>query len=175
MKSLDPQQISLSSCDAQLRSWHGVSLRGAIRRGCRRLAALPALALLALGCASYVPLLPDGKWHAVRALQVQSAEEELRVRNVVAPRVNCRRSRTPLRTDVRVLLVESFQSLEDLPDRPEDAGPRSDGIPIRLADSGPYDLTLVGASRLLKLETGKQLIARTNDNCSMLKIVRYRR
>ncbi|WP_287369303.1 hypothetical protein [Thauera sp.] len=87
-----------------------------------------------------------------------------------ASRPECERNRIPDKTEIRILLSESFQNFETLPDKIEDAKPREDGIPLKQADSGPYDMTLIGAKRLVPLISGKQLIARSSDGCAALKI-----
>jgi hypothetical protein len=126
-------------------------------------------------CAAHVPLAPDGKWHAVYAVQVPETEAHFAVVNVPARRTGCKRSREPMTTQLRLLLVESFQSLDQLPDRIEDVPPRADMVPVRLADSGPYDLTLPGSTRVLKIDSGKQLLARSYDHCAALSLRRLRR
>lgn len=122
------------------------------------------------GCAHVVPLKPDSKWHTIYSLQVPSRSVELEVETTTASRPECERNRIPDKTEIRILLSESFQNFETLPDKIEDAQPREDGIPLKLADSGPYDMTLIGARRLVPLISGKLLIARSRDGCAALKI-----
>lgn len=129
-----------------------------------------AFGLMLGGCANIVPLKPDSKWHAIYSLQVPAKSIELEVEAVNAYRPECERNRIPERTEIRILLSESFQNLETLPDKIEDAKPREDGIPLKQADSGPYDLTLMGSRRLIPLISGKQLIVRSWDGCTALKI-----
>ena len=117
-----------------------------------------------------VPLTPDDQWHTVRSLQVPNQSARLEVSTTTAWRAECDGTRIPERTQIRVVQLESFQDLKKLPERLEDAKPRDDGIPIGVADSGPYDLTLVGATRIVPLITGKQLLARTADRCAALFI-----
>lgn len=128
------------------------------------------LVIILAGCAHIVPLTPDSKWHTIYSLQVPSKNVELEVEAVTAFRPDCERSRIPFKTEIRVLLSESFQNFEALPDKVEEAKPREDGIPLRQADSGPYDLTLMGSRRLIPLISGKQIIARSWDGCAALKI-----
>lgn len=128
------------------------------------------VAALSASCAHIVLLAPDNKWHTVYSLQVPSKSVELELEAVNASREHCDRHRIPEITQVRIIQLESFQKLDSLPDLIEEAAPREDGIPVRQADSGPYDLTLVGAKRLVPLITGKQILARTRDRCTVLKI-----
>ena len=129
-----------------------------------------ALVTALAGCAHVVPLKPDSKWHTIYSLQVPSKSVELEVETINASRPECERNRIPDKTEIRILLSESFQNFETLPDKIEDAKPREDGIPLKQADSGPYDMTLMGARRLVPLISGKQLIARSGDSCAALKI-----
>lgn len=122
------------------------------------------------GCAHVVPLKPDSKWHTIYSLQVPSRSVELEVETTTASRPECERNRIPDKTEIRILLSESFQNFETLPDKIEEAKPREDGIPLKQADSGPYDMTLMGAKRFVPLISGKQLIARSRDGCAALKI-----
>lgn len=122
------------------------------------------------GCAHVVPLKPDSRWHTVYSLQIPSKSIELEFETVSVPRPACKKNRIPEKTEIRILLLESFQNLDALPDRIEDTVPRADGIPIVLADSGPYDMTLIGARRIIPLITGKQIVARSSDGCVALKI-----
>lgn len=126
--------------------------------------------MMLAGCTHVVPLKPDSKWHTVYSLQVPSKSVELEVEAVNASRPECERNRVPDKTEIRILLSESFQNFETLPDKIEDAKPREDGIPLKQADSGPYDMTLMGSRRLIPLISGKQLIARSWDGCAALKI-----
>ncbi|MFM5472019.1 hypothetical protein ACET7A_08575 [Aeromonas veronii] len=128
------------------------------------------LGAMLAGCAHVVPLKPDSKWHTIYSLQIPSKSVELEVETINASRPECERNRVPDKTEIRILVSESFQNLESLPDKIEDAQPRQDGIPLKQADSGPYDMTLMGARRLVPLISGKQLIARTRDGCAALKI-----
>lgn len=123
------------------------------------------------GCAHVVPLKPDSKWHTVYSLQVPSKSVELEVETTTASRPECDRNRIPDKTEIRILLSESFQNFETLPDKIEEAKPREDGIPLNQADSGPYDMTLMGAKRLVPLISGKQLVARSRDGCAALNII----
>lgn len=124
------------------------------------------------GCVHVVPLKPDSKWHTIYSLQVPSESVELEVETTTAFRPECEKNRIPDKTEIRILISESFQNLEALPDKIEDAPPRVDGIPLRQADSGPYDMTLIGARRLIPLISGKQLLARSSDGCAALKITK---
>ncbi|MDP9514739.1 hypothetical protein [Pseudomonas protegens] len=134
-----------------------------------RLLCLAIFAAL-FGCAHDIPLKPDYKWHTIYSLQVPSKSVEFEVETTTASRAECKRNRVADKTEIRILLSESFQSFEALPDKLEEVKPREDGIPLSQADSGPYDMTLVGAKRLVPLISGKQLIARSRDGCAALKI-----
>lgn len=136
----------------------------------QRLLLVITAATLVCGCAHVVPLTPDSKWHTIYSVQIPSKSVELEIVAVNASRPECDRNRIPKTTEIRILLSESFQNFDDLPDKLENAKPREDGIPIKLADSGSYDLTLMGAKRLIPLITGKQLLARTSDQCAALKV-----
>ena len=133
------------------------------------LPSVVALGFLA-GCTHLVPLVPDSKWHTVYSIQIPDKSVTLEVTASTVARPHCDRRREPRPTEIRIILVESFQDLGQLPERLEDSKPREDGVPLKVADSGPYDLTLVGSRRLLPLITGKQLVARTADNCTALRI-----
>lgn len=135
-----------------------------------RLLLIVAATTLVCGCAQVVPLTPDSKWHTIYSVQIPSKNVELEIVAVNASRPECDRNRIPKTTEIRILLSESFQDFDALPDKLENAKPREDGIPIRQTDSGPYDLTLMGAKRFIPLITGKQLLARTSDECSALTV-----
>ena len=122
------------------------------------------------GCAHIIRLTPDAKWHTVISLQVQAQQVELEIEAIDSSRENCKRDRIPDKTQIRILQLESFQKLDSLPDTIEEAVPRKDGIPIGQADSGPYDLTLIGSKRIVPLITGKQILVRTWDKCTALKV-----
>lgn len=138
---------------------------------CKTVLASVSIALVFTGCAQIVPLKPDSKWHTVYSLQVPAKSVELEVVSITATRPECTSDRIPEKTEIRILISESFQNLDQLPDRLEDAKPRDDGIPTKQADSGNYDLTLVGAMRMVPLISGKQLIARSWDGCTALKLI----
>ena len=139
-------------------------------RQIKSLITIAAFALLLLtGCAHVVPLVPDGKWHSVYGLQ--AADKQVQIEVERSSRCNSKSSQTPTtRTDIRVVQIESFQKLDDLPETLADAKPRDDGIPTKVADSGPYDMTLRGSRRILSLITGKQLVVRTWDANALLKL-----
>ena len=136
----------------------------------QQLLLIIAATALVSGCAHVVPLTPDSKWHTIYSVQVPSKNVQLEIIAVNAARPQCDRNRIPKRTEIRIVVSESFQDLDALPDKLESAKPREDGIPVKLADSGPYDLTLMGAKRLVSLITGKQLLARTSDECVSLSV-----
>ncbi len=123
-----------------------------------------------VGC-STVPLSPDNKWHTLVSLQVPNQQLELEVEATTALRPGCEPHRVPQITQIRIVQLESFQRLDTLPETLEEAKPRTDGVPVPYADSGPYDLTLMGARRTVPLITGKQLLARTWDRCTALRVV----
>jgi hypothetical protein len=129
-----------------------------------------ATLVLCAGCAM-VPLVPDGSWHTLVSLQVPNQSRQFEVEATTALRPDCDRFRVPSTTQIRIIQLESFQRLDTLPNTLDEAKPRPDGIPIPVADSGPYDLTLMGARRLVPLITGKQLIARSWDRCTALRVV----
>jgi hypothetical protein len=144
------------------------------RHHCLRLVLLLPVALLLTACGHLVSLVPDGQWHTVYSIQVPDRAVETTVVGTTAPRSECEPSRIAQPTEVRIVQVESFQVLGELPDRLADAAPRADGIPITTADSGPYDLTLDGASRVVRMSTGKQLLVRTRDRCAALRLFHLR-
>lgn len=126
--------------------------------------------MLLAGCAHVVPLKPDSKWHTIYSLQVPFKSVVLEIESVNASRPHCNKNRIPAKTEIRILHSESFQNFETLPDKIEDAIPREDRIPLKEADSGPHDMTLMGSRRLIPLISGKQIIARSWDSCAALKI-----
>jgi hypothetical protein len=113
--------------------------------------------------------VPDGQWHTVYGIQVPDKQVQIEVEKKNSGKT----SHSPpssSRTEVRVVQIESFQRLDELPDKLENATPREDGIPVKLADSGPYDMTLEGSKRTISLITGKQLLARTCDSNATLHL-----
>jgi hypothetical protein len=124
------------------------------------------------GCVHTVPLKGDAKWHTLFSLQTPGRSVEIDVELATADREGCDPNRIPETTEIRIVQLESFQKLDELPNTLEGAGPRRDGIPLAQADSGPSDLTLVGAKRVVPLITGKQLLIRSSDKCAAVKLRR---
>jgi hypothetical protein len=130
---------------------------------------LAVVATFPSGCAHVVPLVPDGQWHTVYGIQVPDKQVQIEIEKKNVGKRLCSSPKS-IRTEVRIVHIESFQELDKLPEKLENATPRYDGIPVTLSDSGPYDMTLKGTKRTISLITGKQLLARTWDPSAWLHL-----
>lgn len=132
------------------------------------------LAVLVLtGCGSTIHLRPDSRWYAVESLQVEQAS---RTYDVSSERSGCcdHNSESGI-IEVRLMRMAHFMDLSKISDDPAKMAEyyrttEHGGVPLRLLDSGPLDLTLPGSARRLsvgQLVCGPNGASDTARTCAM--------
>ena len=130
-----------------------------------------AASILASGCATELRIPGDNQWHSIAAIQVVDRnDQEIRKRLLVT---------SQLATDipacagvansglfVRIVRIPRFGDYTTLPEPAAGAPP-----PVTTEDSGPLDMGLVGAWRMLTVGTGTELIVRSKSPCAVARVV----
>lgn len=131
-------------------------------------------ACLALGgCAHKVILKPDNKWHTVWSASRFDIDEALDIKK----KSNCDTPADQQQTEIRLIRLTHFMDVKNIPDTLSASTTfysttEHSGIPIRLLDSGPMDISQSGSTYQVRLTKGMALLSRTTENCSYLLIDR---
>lgn len=127
-----------------------------------------AVIVATTGCATQVRVPSDGRWYTVNAVHTNSQNYIVTLR-----KANVRDNETPASTSVRMRRLSEFQKYRELPDNVEDAdrmyGDRG-GIPLRLYDTGPMDLSLPGSRRVIEVSSGWELLIKSDGGESRVWI-----
>lgn len=112
-----------------------------------------------LGCATRIAVPADSRWRALVAVQVPNQVLEVDVVNSTLASV----ASASGETSVRLRRPDVFPRYVNLPELATDADSGDHGgVPLRLRDTGPLDLTLAGARRVVRVSGGWELLVRTN-------------
>jgi len=125
-------------------------------------------AILVTACGTRLTPVNDFQWRTLVALQAPNLEQQYEITAVRRTQMSeCRHSSADT-TQIRILELTVFPDYSKLPEKLSDAKPDESGVPLSLRDSGPLDLTLRGATRIVPLITGKEIIVRTKDPCTAI-------
>ena len=123
------------------------------------------------GCGTLYSLPPDNAWHSLAAIQAVDASGVERTQRLDLTSLRqsgnseCNET-NEVGISVRVVEIEAFNDYSNLPDNT----PPTSESPIRFIDSGPLDMSLVGAWRIVTIGTGYELLARANTACAVLRV-----
>ncbi len=123
-------------------------------------------AALSASCANVISLRPDNQWRAIYAIQAADTHRTLQLETARVDGRACDSDGPRQRTQVRIVQLVAFMRYAELPD----TLPSGTNIGVELRDSGPLDMTLFGATRIVPMFTGKELLARTQDPCIGLRV-----
>jgi hypothetical protein len=125
------------------------------------------------GCAHKVTLKPDNEWHTVWSANRVDIDETLDVEK----KSNCDTPADQQQAEIRIIRLTHFMDVNNIPDTLSASTAfysttEHSGVPIRLLDSGPMDISQSGSTYQVKLTKGMALISRTTEDCSYLVIDR---
>ncbi|EMP57114.1 hypothetical protein MSNKSG1_00788 [Marinobacter santoriniensis NKSG1] len=123
------------------------------------------------GCAHTITLKPDSKWHTVWSANRQDSDININVQKDN----HCDEPALAQDTQIRLIRLTHFMDLDNLPDSREEteefyAGTEHSGVPLRLLDSGPLDMSQNGSTYQIRITKGMALVSRTKEKCSVLLI-----
>lgn len=127
--------------------------------------------VLLSGCAHTITLKPDSKWHTVWSANRQNSDIDINIRK----ENSCDELASTQNTEIRLVRLTHFMNFEHLPDSKEESeefysGTEHSGVPLRLLDSGPLDISQNGATYQIRITKGMALVSRTKEECSFLVI-----
>lgn len=125
------------------------------------------------GCAHKVILKPDNKWHTVWSVSRTDIDEKLNIKK----KSDCDTPADQQQVEIRIIRLTHFMDVNNIPDTLSASATfysttEHSGVPIRLLDSGPMDISQSGSTYQIRLTKGMALISRTTENCSYLMIDR---
>lgn len=132
-----------------------------------------SISLSLSGCAHKITLKPDNEWHAVWSTNRVDIDETLDIEK----QSNCDTPADQQQAEIRIIRLTHFMDVNTIPDTLSASAAfysttEHSGVPIRLLDSGPMDISQSGSTYQVKLTNGMALISRTTEDCSFLVIDR---
>lgn len=130
-----------------------------------------ALAIALSGCGTLHKLPADGRWYslaAIQAVEPDGAEktQRLDLRASVQPWDSACANVPKVDISVRVIEIKPFSDYTKLPE----SDPAPGTTPVRFTDSGPLDMSIVGAWRIVTIGTGYELLARAKSPCAAVRV-----
>jgi hypothetical protein len=136
-----------------------------------RLSMLLLAPALLIGCGTTLRPIDDFKWRPIYGINVPDTSRQLEIQTLANPRQpGCGGPRAPRPTQIRIVRSVAFPDYDHLPEKLQEVSPSSDALPVELTDSGPWDMTLIGSRRLFSLITGKEVLLRSKDPCTLVHL-----
>ena len=132
---------------------------------------LVLLVIFLSGCSHVVTLKPGYVWHTVWSVNRPGVNVDINVRK----ENSCNESSVAQATELRLIRLSHFMDLSGFPNTRADSEgfyskTEHSGVPLRLLDSGPLDISQNGAIYQLRITKGMALISRTKEECGYLVI-----
>lgn len=123
-------------------------------------------------CSTYIHIPNDNKWHSLVAIQaVDQDNKELTQRYSLeslrdTQNLDCHKNQS-IQLQVRLVYIPDFGDYSKLPDETTNPAPPS------WQDSGPLDFNLAGAVKVITVGTGYELLAKSNQDCGVIKLTKF--
>jgi len=128
------------------------------------------------GCSHHIKLKPDNQWHIVWSVNRAEISNQLDIKKDN----NCDINASEQSTEIRIIRLTNFIDLSNFPETKDKSmafysKTEHAGVPIKLLDSGPLDISQKGSTYQIQLTKGMALISRTIETCSELKITKLKK